>query len=60
MDLIGQCNICGSPAYHTCMICGQMVCERHYDSKTKMCSKCSPSANKNDEKRKWEEDQLLR
>jgi hypothetical protein len=59
MDLIGQCNICGNPAYFTCTICGQLVCERHYDSKSRMCSKCSPSADKNDDKRKMEEDKLL-
>ncbi|HEY3420399.1 MAG TPA: hypothetical protein VGK23_07600 [Methanomassiliicoccales archaeon] len=60
MDLIGQCSICGSPAYFTCIICGQMVCERHYDRKSKMCSNCSPSATMKREKDDREEDKLLR
>ena len=59
MDLIGQCNICGRPARFTCAICGQLVCERHFDARTKMCATCSPSASKNDEKGKWEDEKLL-
>jgi hypothetical protein len=59
MDLIGQCAICGSPARFTCSICGQLVCERHYNVKGKMCSNCSPMASDNIEKRKGEKDKLL-
>jgi hypothetical protein len=50
MDLIGQCYICGSPAYYTCSICGQLVCEKHFDRKSRMCSNCSPSASIKNEK----------
>jgi hypothetical protein len=59
MDLIGQCYICGRPAFHTCSICGQLICEEHYDAKAKMCTNDSPTASKNKEKVKWEEDKLL-
>ena len=60
MDLIGQCNICGRPAHFTCSICGQLVCEQHFDSRVKMCSTCSPKASNDDKKRMWEKDKLLR
>ena len=59
MDLIGQCYICGRPASYTCVICGQLVCERHYDFKSKMCMNDSPSPSMKEEKRRLEEDKLL-
>ena len=59
MDLIGECYICGRPARYTCVICGRLICERHYDVRAKMCTNDSPSAPKDDERRIAEEDNLL-
>lgn len=60
MDLIGECYICGRPAFHTCAICGRLICEEHYDAKARMCTNDSPSARKNKEKVNWEEGKLPR
>ena len=50
MDLVGQCMICGKPAFNTCAICGSLVCDEHFDPKTRMCSNCMFRREMADEK----------
>lgn len=39
-SMIGICSLCGSPAVSTCRLCGRLVCEEHYDSRTGICADC--------------------
>gem|GEM_PF-1316614 len=40
MELVGQCMICGKPAFSSCAICGSLVCDEHFYPRIKMCSGC--------------------
>jgi len=40
MSVLGQCSICGRCAEHTCAICGQLVCSRHYYPRERVCERC--------------------
>ncbi|MGA1822714.1 MAG: hypothetical protein ACMUIG_09315 [Thermoplasmatota archaeon] len=42
MKVAGSCHICGKPAFHTCILCGQAVCQDHVDEKGFTCRKCVP------------------
>ncbi len=60
MELVGQCMICGKPAFNTCSICGSLVCDEHFYPRTRMCSRCMSSIEKGEEKKRSEQPDLYR
>lgn len=44
----GLCSVCGKATKHphSCVFCGAIVCEEHYDVPTGMCSKCKSRVNR--------------
>jgi len=41
MSVSGLCEVCQQPAVdHTCDRCGNLVCDRHFDSELGVCSEC--------------------
>jgi len=40
-EIKGQCMVCGKMGtMHSCMLCGSLVCELHYDPETGLCTEC--------------------
>ncbi len=40
MRVSGICAVCSGTAGNTCMLCGRLVCDRHYDTARHTCSSC--------------------
>ncbi|WP_135304306.1 hypothetical protein [Haloarcula amylovorans] len=42
MSVSGLCNICeNADVEHGCDRCGKLVCDRHWDETTGLCTECS-------------------
>jgi hypothetical protein len=49
MSVSGLCEVCQQPAVdHTCDRCGNLVCDRHFDSELGVCSECVAEAGGRD------------
>lgn len=48
MEKLGVCSECGRPARYTCRMCGRLVCARHFDARTGLCTRCADGAGRED------------
>jgi len=49
MSVSGLCEICQQPEVeHTCDRCGKLVCDRHFDEKSGVCSECAAELGRPD------------
>jgi len=49
MSVSGLCEICQQPdVEHTCDRCGQLVCDRHFDTETGVCIECVADLGRSD------------
>jgi len=39
-QLVGVCVYCNAPAKYSCSLCGALVCEKHYDPQSGICTVC--------------------
>lgn len=44
MSVTGLCEICENrTAEHSCLQCGAVVCEKHFDQEFDVCLQCAPA-----------------
>ena len=49
MSVSGLCEICQRPNVdHTCDRCGKLVCDRHFDERSGVCSECASELGRAD------------
>eukprot|EP00959_Pyramimonas_sp_CCMP1952_P324360 6789025-Pyramimonas_sp.AAC.1 len=50
-----QCSVCSNPKVGNCATCGMPGCNDHFDTHTKICSKCIQIKSLPAEQKKWDE-----
>ena len=57
MSVTSACEICHTGAVeHTCSRCGQLVCDRHFDSQLGLCVECAVEVGRPSEEDRVPED----